>query len=82
MREAPSLRRLWRMYKQILVESGDYKRRELIVAQTAFHTGARCIWRVLGYLAEDGPVKIVRLIAKRAREVQAIQGYAARKRRH
>jgi hypothetical protein len=83
MREAPSLRRLWRMYKQILLERGEYNRRDLILAQTVFYTGARCIWKVLGHMAQDDrPEEIMRLIARRAREVHAIQGYAPRKRRH
>jgi hypothetical protein len=55
----------------------------LILAQSAFYTGARVTWKVLGYLAEDDePEALIRLIEKRAREVYAIQGYAPRKRRH
>ena len=83
MRHAPSLRRMWRMYKEVLTESRGYDRRDLVLAQGAFYAAARVTWKVLGYLAEDDePEALMRLIEKRARQVFAIQGMAPRKRRH
>jgi hypothetical protein len=53
MKSTPSLRRMWVMFKQLLAEE-DLDRRELIPAQTAFHTGARGTLRIMGHLLERG----------------------------
>jgi hypothetical protein len=53
MIRTPTLRRLWTMYKKLLVEDG-LGRRDQVLAQAAFYSGARAILKVLGYLAERG----------------------------
>jgi hypothetical protein len=66
MSEVPSTRRLWTMYKQVLMEDGFFGRRDLILAQGAFYAGVRATWKVLGHLAEDEePEALLRLIEKR-----------------
>ena len=82
MREIPSVRRQWKMFKQQLAEAG-LDRRDLVLAQAAFYAGVRVTWKILGYLVdEDEPEELERLIRKKAREVYAIQGLAPRKVRH
>lgn len=64
---------------RVSLESGEYDRRDLIVAQSAFYTGARATWKVLGYLAEDDePDELIRLIEKRARQLPAVASTFAR----
>ena len=53
MTTIPSLRRMWTMYKKLLVEDGA-TRRDQILAQGAFYSGARCVLKVLDHLAEAG----------------------------
>jgi hypothetical protein len=44
-----SLRRLWTIYKKILVDDG-MGRRDLILAQHSFYSGARSVLKVLDFL--------------------------------
>jgi len=82
MRDIPSVRRQWKMFKRQLAEAG-LDRRELVLAQAAFYAGVRVTWKILGYLVdEEEPEELERLIRKKARGVYAIQGLAPRKRRH
>ena len=63
MRDVPSVRRLWKPYKQRMMEWPDIDRRDLIFAQGAFYAGVRVSWKILGYLVEDGePEELERLI--------------------
>lgn len=78
----PSLRRLWTMYKKLLVEDG-LGRRDQVLAQAAFYSGARGVLKVLGYLAERGETdELERVVRRHARAIRTLQGLAPRKRRH
>jgi hypothetical protein len=78
----PSLRRLWSIYKKLLVETG-MSRRDQVLAQTAFYSGARCVLQVLNPLVEGGDVvELQRVISRHARTIRALRGQTPRKRRH
>jgi hypothetical protein len=78
----PSLRKMWTFYKRLLVEDG-FGRRDQVVAQAAFYSGARCVLKVLDHLVEGGEVdELHRLIRRHGRTIRRLQGYLPRKRRH
>jgi hypothetical protein len=78
----PSLRRMWTMYKKLLVEDG-MSRRDQVLAQAAFYSGARCVLKVMVYLVEGGALDELQLVIRRhARTIRVLQGLAPRKRRH
>ncbi len=52
MTPTPSLRRLWTMYKALLAQDEDIDRRNLVLAQKSFYTGARTMLKVQAYLIE------------------------------
>jgi hypothetical protein len=82
MTRIPSLRRLWTMYKELLVTDGS-SRRDQVLAQGAFYSGARAILEVLGHLTERGdPGELERVVRRHARAIRALQGLTPRKRRH
>ena len=82
MKSTPSLRRLWTMYKKLLVEDG-MSRRDQIIAQGAFYSGARFVLRVLEHLVEDGAIdELQRVIRRHGRTIRVLQGQTPRKRRH
>jgi len=82
MSTTPSLRRLWSMYKKILVEDGA-SRRDQILAQGAFYSGARCVLKVLDHLLEAGDVEeLQRVIRRHGRTIRVLHGERPRKRRH
>jgi hypothetical protein len=61
------------MYKEILVEDGE-SRRDQILAQGAFYSGARCVFKVLDYLVEDGDVdELQRVIRRHGRTIRVLQ---------
>jgi hypothetical protein len=79
---APSLRRLWTMYKKILAEEG-MGRRDLILAQQSFYGGARAVLKVLAFLLEHGDdEEMRRIIERQGRQIKALQGLRPRARRH
>jgi len=79
----PSLRRLWTLYKQTLAESGEYDRRDLVIAQGAFYAAARATYKLLGQLVERGQTdELTRLITRQANQVKAIQKSSRRKQPH
>ena len=45
MNSTPSLRRMWTMYKKLLVQDGA-SRRDQLRAQSEFYSGARCVLQV------------------------------------
>jgi hypothetical protein len=47
MRDARSLRFLWRMYKWEMLKLPGVDRWDLVLAQGAFYAGARVTWKVL-----------------------------------
>jgi hypothetical protein len=82
MNSTPSLRRMWIMYKKLLVEDG-MSRRDQVLAHAEFYSGARCVLKVLGYLVEDGEVdELQRVIRRHGRTIRVLQGQTPRKRRH
>jgi hypothetical protein len=82
MSSTPSLRRMWTIYKKILVEDGA-SRRDQVLAQGAFYSRARCVFKVLDYLVENGDVdELQRVIRRHGRTIRVLQGEQPRKRRH
>ena len=82
MNATPSLRKMWTLYKHLLVEDG-FGRRDQVVAQAAFYSGARCVLKVMDHLVEGGDVdELHRLIRRHGRTIRRLQGYPLRKRRH
>ena len=82
MNATPSLRRMWTVYKRLLVEDG-FGRQDQIVAHGAFYSGARCVLKVLDHLVEGGEVdELHRVIRRHGRTIRRLQGQAPRKRRH
>ena len=82
MTRTPSLRRLWTMYKKLLVEDG-VSRPEQVLAQGAFYSGARCVLKVLDHLVEGGEVEeLHRVIRRHGRTIRRLQGKEPRKQRH
>jgi len=49
----PSLRRMWTMYRKLLVEDGISRCNQLL-AQAAFYSGVRCVPKVLQHRLERG----------------------------
>ncbi len=73
---------MWTMYKKLLVEDG-MSRRDQVLAQAAFYSGARGVLRVLDHLVEAGDVdELQRVIGRYARTIRALPGCHARQRRH
>jgi hypothetical protein len=82
MSSTPSLRRMWTMHKKLLIEDGT-SRRDQILAQGAFYSGARCVLEVLDHLAERGDVEeLQRVIRGHGRTIRVLQGEQPQKRRH
>jgi hypothetical protein len=77
---ALSLRRLWTIYKKILTDDG-MGRRDLILAQQAFYSGARGVLKVLGRLAERGEYDALHKTIAR-QKIKALQGLRPRARWH
>jgi hypothetical protein len=78
----PSLRRLWTMFKKLLIADG-LSRRDQALSQAAFYAGARAILKVLGHLAERGDSEeLNRVVRRHARGIRTLQGLAPRKRPH
>jgi alkylated DNA nucleotide flippase Atl1 len=76
-----SLRRMWTMYKKLLIEDGMSRRQ--VLAQGAFYSGARCVLKVLDHLVEDGDVdELQRVIRRHGRTIRVLQGKTPRKPRH
>jgi len=49
-----SLRRLWTLYKRVAKEHGTDSRRDLILLQDAFYSGARGVLKVLEHMLRHG----------------------------
>ena len=73
---------MWTMYKALLVHDG-LSRRDQILAQGAFSSGARCVFKVLEHLIEGGNLEeLQRVIRRHGRTIRVSQGEQPRKRRH
>lgn len=82
MNSTPSLRKMWTFYKHMLVKDG-FNRRDQILAQGAFYSGARCVLRVLDHLVEFGEIdEPQRVVRRHGRTIRRLQGQAPRKRGH
>ena len=82
MNATPSLRRMWTLYKSLLVEDG-FGRHDQILAQAAFYSGARCVLKVLDHLVQGGQVdELQRVIRRHGRTIRRLQGQAPPKTRH
>src|SRR4029077_2419620 len=83
MNSTPSLRFMWAVYKQLLVEEGRTSRREQLIAQAAFYSGARCVLKVLDHLAENGQVdELQRVVRRQGRAIRRLQGKQPLRPRH
>jgi alkylated DNA nucleotide flippase Atl1 len=70
------------MYKKLLVED-RLSRRDQVLAQAAFYSGARCVLRVLDHLVEEGEIdELQRVIRRHGRTIRVLQGQTPRKRQH
>jgi alkylated DNA nucleotide flippase Atl1 len=55
-------------------------RRDQLLAQGGFYSGARCVLRVLDYLAEEGDIEeLQRVVRRHGRTIRVLQGQAATK---
>ena len=82
MTTTPSLRRMWTMYEERLVQDGASRRDELL-AQSAFYSGARCVLQVLNHLVEGGEAdELQRVISRHGHSSRVLQEKARRTRRH
>jgi hypothetical protein len=79
---ALSLRRLWSIYKKILADDGMGKR-DLMLAQLSFYSGARGVLKVLAYLIEQGEHDaLLKVIERHGRQINRLGGRRPRARRH
>jgi hypothetical protein len=62
------------MYKKLLIEDG-MSRRDQVLAQGAFYSGARCVLKVLDHLLEHGDAD-----DRHGRTIRVLQGKTPRKR--
>ena len=70
-----SLRRLWTIYRRAATAQGaGATRRDLVLAQVAFYSGARGVIKVLDHMIEEGDtVGALRAIRRLARQAQSLQ---------
>jgi hypothetical protein len=74
---------MWVLYKKILTQVGDLDRRDLLLAQNAFYTGARGILKILAYLTRRGDYDQAHSIIERhGRQIERLLGRPPRKRHH
>jgi hypothetical protein len=65
---------MWVIYKKILIADGDVDRHDLILAQTAFCSGARGVLKVLDDMMQQGKIaKMHTTIDRHARQIDKIQ---------
>lgn len=57
MAQTLSLRRLWKVYKQTMVDAGTADRRQVALARDAFYSGAQGVLMVLDHLAQHGRIE-------------------------
>ena len=80
---ALSLRRIWSMYKRLLIDGGDGGKHDLAIAHAAFYAGARGTLKVLAHLLEHGEdEELRRTLEHHGRQLRALQGLRPRARRH
>jgi hypothetical protein len=81
---ALSLRRLWVLYKRTAIaHSTGGSKRDLVVAQVAFYSGARAVLKVLDHMSSKGDfAEVQRTIERHGRQINRLQGRNPRARRH
>jgi hypothetical protein len=52
MMPTPSLRQLWKMYKELLASDLDPDARDLVLARNSFYIGARAVPKIQAFLLE------------------------------
>ena len=83
MPDTLSLRRLWTMYKRVVIAGGIRAgKRDLAIAHTAFYAGARGTLKVLAHLLEHGDDELRWTIERHSWQIRANQGLRPRARRH
>ncbi len=64
---------MWTIYKKLLVEDG-ISRRDQVLAQGAFYSGARCVLKVFDRMAVHGDVEeLHRTIGRFGRQLKTIR---------
>jgi len=76
------IRRLWTMYKKILIDDGAAKQ-EVLLAQDAFYNGVRSVLKVLAHMLEHGELdELHHTIKREGRQIDVILRWGRRARRH
>ena len=70
-----SLRRLWMLYKGLAMEHGTNSRRDLILMQDAFYSGARGVLKVPEHMLRHGKQEeLNEAIRRHGRQIDRIRG--------
>jgi hypothetical protein len=78
-----SLRRLWNIYKRTALAHGTGSKRDLMLSQVAFYSGARGVLKVLDHMVARGDYEgLHKAIARQGRQIKAIQARRPQARRH
>jgi hypothetical protein len=78
-----SLRRLWTIYKRTSIVTGTGGKRDVVITQLAFYSGARGVLKVLAHLMEKGEYEeLHETIRREGRKIEKISGRRLRARRH
>ena len=78
-----SLRQLWRLYKARVMCEPDIARRETVLAQTSFYSGARAILKIQAHLLERGRYdELHAMIQKHGRQIDNLIRQTPRMPRH
>ena len=73
---------MWVLYKKILMKVDDLDRRDLLLAQNAFYTGARGILKIFADLIRCGDYDALHSIIERhGRQIERLLSRPSRKRR-
>ena len=79
----PTLRQLWRLYKAYVTTEPDIARRDMVLAQSSFYSGARAILRVQAHLLERGRYdELHSMIEKHGRQIDNLIRNVPRVPRH
>ena len=72
---AGSIRWLWNMYKDKLVQSDKLTRRDLVMVKRGFFAGARSVYEILDDMLEyDDWEEIRRVVERQMRQIRAMSG--------
>jgi hypothetical protein len=80
---ALSLRRLWTIYKRTALACGTGSKRDVVLSQAAFYSGARGVLKVLDHMIRQGEYEeLHKIITRHGRQITTIQRRHPRARRH